>query len=95
MQPAVEELTRSVLIAVHGPDIGALLEEAAAAEGVAILRATDAEGALAIARAEKPSIVLLEEDSDVHSLALPHPPARRALRTRRRRRRGDPWRRRA
>ena len=66
--PAFDELDRAVLIAVHGPEISDLLDEAATAEGLTVWRAADSAEALEIARTRHPSIILVEEDDDVHEL---------------------------
>ena len=64
LPPALDEMPRSVLIAVRSPDIAAVLREAAEAESIEIFEEADPATALEIARTEQPAIIVLEDDDD-------------------------------
>jgi phosphoribosyl 1,2-cyclic phosphodiesterase/CheY-like chemotaxis protein len=64
-QPALEDMGRSVLIAVESPDIATVVREAAQAEGLEISETTDPVEALRIARTEEPAVIVLEDVLDL------------------------------
>ena len=64
LPPALDEMPRSVLIAVRSPEIAAVLREAAEAESIDIFEETDPALALDIARTEHPAIIVLEDDDE-------------------------------
>ncbi len=64
-QPALEDVSRSVLIAVESPDIATVVREAAEAEGLEISETTEPVEALRIARTEEPAVIVLEDVLDL------------------------------
>ena len=67
--PALDDLRRSILIAVRTPEIAAVVREAAQAENLQISEATDPAAALEVVRAEEPAIIVVEDDD---ALELEH-----------------------
>jgi phosphoribosyl 1,2-cyclic phosphodiesterase len=63
--PALEQVRRSVLIAVQRPEIAAVLREAAAAEQLEIWEADDPTTAAELTRDHHPALVVLEETGDL------------------------------
>ncbi|MDH4170736.1 MAG: MBL fold metallo-hydrolase [Acidimicrobiia bacterium] len=61
---AMVDMRRSVLLAVHSPDIATLLRHAAEEERLEIWETSDREEAVEIARRHRPAIVVLEEDPE-------------------------------
>jgi phosphoribosyl 1,2-cyclic phosphodiesterase len=62
--PALDELERMLLIAVHDPDIEAALHDAARAEGFETLTCGGFDEVLHVARTEQPPIVVLQAPPD-------------------------------
>ncbi|NIV76046.1 MAG: hypothetical protein GWN37_14805 [Gammaproteobacteria bacterium] len=58
--PAQALQDQSVLVAVQDPKTAAILSEAIQADGLSLLRADDAEEALALVRRKRPALVILE-----------------------------------
>ena len=69
-RPALDDVARSVLIAVGTPEIATIVREAAEAEGLQIWESSTIEESLDLARANQPSIVVLEDDDEMLDLAV-------------------------
>lgn len=60
--PALEQLSRAVLIAVRDPAIATVLCGAVKAEGLEVLEASERTSALALALSAQPAIIIIEHD---------------------------------
>ncbi len=61
---ALEQMARSVLLAVRSPEIATILRDAAAEEDLEVWETTDLDEAVEITRRERPAVVVLEDDGD-------------------------------
>jgi phosphoribosyl 1,2-cyclic phosphodiesterase len=62
--PALEDIHRSVLLAVHSPEIATVLRRAGEDEDLTIWESTDQAEAIEIARSQRPAIIVLEDTGD-------------------------------
>ncbi len=66
---ALDDVRRSVLLAVSNAEVATILRDAAEAEGLDIWETTDHDEAVEIARTQRPGIVVLEGSDDGKALA--------------------------
>jgi phosphoribosyl 1,2-cyclic phosphodiesterase len=64
ISPVLENVGRSVLLAVRSPEIAAILRQAVEEEELDLWETTEYEEAVEIARRERPAIVVLEGEAD-------------------------------
>ena len=67
--PRLEDMARSVLLAVRSPEIATILRAAAEEEDLEVWEAADHAEAVEIARRERPAIVVLEDEAGSEVLA--------------------------
>ena len=64
VDPVIDDVGRSVLLAVRTPEIAAILRDAAKEEDLDLWETSDLDEAVEIARRERPAIVVLEDEED-------------------------------